>query len=192
MFTNFRLNVLNSEAASPKNKPLKIIKSLDIQKGDIITDIGAGGGYFSFEFSRKVGEQGRVYAVDTKQEYLEFIKDKFKKEGINNITTVLTDGNRLDLPEKVDMFFLRNVFHHIPHRVDYLKNMKEFLKSDGKVAIIDYKEGGCTFTGLFGHFTPEDILLDKLAAAGFYSREKFDFLPRQSFIIFSPKLKREW
>jgi len=58
MFTNFRLNMLNREAASPKNKPVKIIESLDIHKGDIIADIGAGGGYFSFEFSRKVGEQG--------------------------------------------------------------------------------------------------------------------------------------
>jgi len=66
------------------------------------------------------------------------------------------------------MFFLRNVFHHIPRQVEYLKNIKQFLKSDGKIAIIDYKERGFTFTGIFGHFTPEDVLLDKLKKAGFY------------------------
>ncbi len=47
--------MLNREAASGKNKPEVIIKSLDIKNGMIIADIGAGGGYFTFEFSKTVG-----------------------------------------------------------------------------------------------------------------------------------------
>lgn len=65
MFGNFRFKILNREAASRKNKPEEIIKILDIQNGMIIADIGAGGGYFTFEFSRNVGENSRVYAIDT-------------------------------------------------------------------------------------------------------------------------------
>ena len=65
MFTGFRLNMLNREAASPKNKPAEIIERLNINNGDIIGDIGTGGGYFTFEFSKEAGEKGKVFAIDT-------------------------------------------------------------------------------------------------------------------------------
>jgi arsenite methyltransferase len=187
MFENFRLNMLNREAASPKNKPDEIIKNLYIQKGDIIADIGAGGGHFTFEFSRKVGKNGRVYAIDTNKKSLDFINDKSKKELINNIKTVLADENGISLPEKVDTFFLRNVFHHLPEMVEYFKNIKQFLKDDGKIAIVDYKRKGFSFVGIFGHYTPENVMVDKMEKAGFYASEKFDFLDNQSFMVFKMK-----
>ena len=91
----------------------------------------------------------------------------------------------MNLPEKsVDLFFLRNVFHHLPDRVEYFKNIKKLLKDDGKIAIIDYKKKGFSFTGLFGHYTPENVLMDTMDKAGFSPLEKFDFLPDQLFIIF--------
>ncbi|MGZ7068625.1 MAG: class I SAM-dependent methyltransferase [Methanobacterium sp.] len=184
MFENFRLNMLNKEAASPKNKPSEIIKSLNIQKGDIVGDIGTGGGYFSFEFSKEVGDEGKVYAIDTNKKSLDFIKVKSKEKGINNIKTVLADDNGLSLPEKADIFFLRNVFHHLPEPVGYFKNARQFLKDEGKIVIIDYKKRGFSFTGIFGHYTPEDDLIDIMGKAGFILKDKFDFLSEQSFIIF--------
>ena len=185
MFTNFRLNMLNREAASPKNKPDEIIKSLNIQKGDVIADIGTGGGYFTFEFSRKVGEEGKVYPVDVNQKSLEFI-NKSNNES-RNIKTVLVNENGLSLPEKVDLLFLRNVFHHLPQPEEYFKNIKQFLKDNGKIAVIDYKKKGFSFTGIFGHYTPEKVLIGKMEKAGFYVFKQFDFLPEQSFILFKMK-----
>ncbi len=85
MLTNFRLNMLNREAASPKNKSSKIIENIDIKKGDTIADIGTGGGYFTFKFSNEVGKDGKVYAVDTNQKSLDFVNDKSKLEKIDNI-----------------------------------------------------------------------------------------------------------
>ncbi len=57
MFDNFRFNMLNRRAASAESKPAEIIKSLNIKKGDIVADIGSGGGYFTFEFSSEVGSK---------------------------------------------------------------------------------------------------------------------------------------
>ncbi|HML04472.1 MAG TPA: methyltransferase type 11, partial [Methanobacterium sp.] len=59
VFENFRLNMLNREAASTKNKPAEIVKNLNMQKGDKIGDIGSGGGYFTFLFSKEAGENGK-------------------------------------------------------------------------------------------------------------------------------------
>ncbi|MGB9979323.1 methyltransferase domain-containing protein [Methanobacterium sp.] len=126
MFDNYKLNMLNKKAASLESRPEKVLKSLNIHKGDIIGDIGTGGGYFTFEFSRKVGKNGRVYAIDTNQKSLAFIDDKSKKEMINNIKPVLADQNGLYLLETVDMFFLRNAFHHLPESIKYFKNIKQF------------------------------------------------------------------
>lgn len=186
MFDNYKLNMLNKKAASLENRPAEVLKSLNINNGDIIGDIGAGGGYFTFEFSRKVGKNGRVYSIDTSQKSLAFIDDKSKKEMINNIKPVLAELEGFLLPETVDMFFLRNVFHHLPEPVEYFKNIKQFLKKDGKIVIMDYNKGS-GFIGAFGHYTAEETVIDTMKRAGFDASEKYDFLPKQSFIIFQTK-----
>jgi len=140
MFENYRMNMLNKRASSPESRPAKVLKSLDIHDGDVIGDIGTGGGYFTFEFSKKVGENGKVYAIDVNQKSLDFIYNKSKKEGITNIEPVLADEAGFLLPKKVDLLFLRNVFHHLPEPTEYFKNLRQFLKDDGKIAIMDYKK----------------------------------------------------
>ncbi|MCJ7425465.1 hypothetical protein MUP01_14545 [Candidatus Bathyarchaeota archaeon] len=45
-----KAKMFNREAANPKNKPEGILKTLALQQGEKIADIGAGGGYFSLKF----------------------------------------------------------------------------------------------------------------------------------------------
>jgi predicted methyltransferase len=45
-----KAKMFNREAANPKNKPEEILKTLALQQGEKIADIGAGGGYFSLKF----------------------------------------------------------------------------------------------------------------------------------------------
>lgn len=187
MFDEFRLKMLNKKASSDDSMPYEVIKNLDIDISDVVGDIGTGGGFFTFEFSRAVRKNGKVYAVDTNQKSLDFIDNKSKKEGIDNIKTVLGTENGLFLPEKVDIFFLRNVFHHLSEPVEYFKNIGSFLNDDGKIALIEYKKKGFGFVGMFGHYTSPEVMIDIMDKAGFYSWKKFDFLPAQSFIIFKKK-----
>lgn len=187
MLTNFRLNMLNREAAYPKNKSSKIVENIDLKKGDTIADIGTGGGYFTFKFSNEVGKDGKVYAADTNQKSLDFVNDKSKLEKVDNITTVLVNENGISLPEKVDTIFLRNVFHHLPKKDEYFKNIKQYLKKEGKIVIIDYNKKGFSFTGIFGHYTPEEDLVHIMERAGFMVFKQLNFLPEQSFIVFKIK-----
>lgn len=184
MSINFRLNILNKKAASPANKPNEITKSLGICEGNIIGDIGAGGGYFTFRFSEEVGANGKVYAADTDPRFLNFIEEKAVEQKIKNVKTVIADENRLDLPEKVDILFLRNVFHHLHEPDKYFKNIKKLLSEDGIIALIDYKEEKSSFTGEPVHYTPENVIKAEMEKAGFYVFKKFDFLPEQSFMLF--------
>jgi SAM-dependent methyltransferase len=113
-----------------------------------------------------------------------FVKEA-NKEGLKNIKTVLADDKGFIIPEQnADLFFLRNVFHHLEEPVQYFHNVKKFLKSDGIVAIVDYKERSLSFIGIFDHFTPEKVLVDTMEKSGFQPLEKFDFLQKQLFMIF--------
>ncbi|AXV37509.1 MAG: class I SAM-dependent methyltransferase [Methanobacteriaceae archaeon] len=188
MLTGFKLRMLNRRASSPKNKPLKIIEKLNIEKGMVVGDVGTGGGYFAIEFSKKVGQKGKVYAIDINKEFLDFISDNIEKKGIKNIEIKLANPYNLNLPGKsVDLFFQRNVFHHLSEPLEYFKNIKKILKDNGRIAIIDYKKKKFSFTGLFGHYTSKNTLIETMDSAGFSPLENFDFLQDQLFIIFESK-----
>ena len=185
----FQAKMFNRKASNPKNKPDQIIEAISLKPRKNIADIGAGGGYFSLRFAKITGQEGKVYAVDASRDFLEFIKKNAKDEGLNNVILTLVSEDRLDLPEKsLDFVFMRNVTHHIPNRVKYFRNLKKFLKPDGKIIIIEYKKGKFfTFRGIFGHDVPKEIIIREMEEAGYLLENEFDFLPEQHFTIYSTK-----
>jgi len=189
---SFQAKMFNKKASDPKNKPDQIIEAIALRPGQSIADIGSGGGYFSLRFAQLAGEEGRVYAVDTKPEFLEYVKNRAEEKGLDNVIPTLVSGDKLDLPEKsLDLIFMRNVTHHIPNRVEYFKSLKRFLKPDGRIAIIEYKKGKTsTFHGLFGHYVPKETIIQEMKEAGYLLEKEFNFLPEQHFTIYTVKNER--
>lgn len=186
---NLKAKMFNKKASDPKNKPDQILETLALQPGQNVADIGAGGGYFSLRFANSVGKKGLVYAVDTNPGFLEFIRNSAMEKGLNNIKTVLAAEDKLTFPEKsLDFVFLRNVYHHLPNRVEYSRNLAGLLRPEGKVVIIEYKRGGLfSFRRIFGHYVPREIIVEEMNQAGYQLKQSFDFLSKQSFAIFSLK-----
>src|SRR5512139_1938165 len=152
MFTSLFLKMLNREASSARSKHEEILERLHIQAGQSIADIGSGGGYFTLAFAQKAGKYGRVYAVDIKKKYLDFIRHSSEQAGLDNITFVLARESEINLPEAdLDLIFARNVFHHLLEPANYFSNLKKYLKPGGIVAIIEHKKKGFGFVALFGH-----------------------------------------
>ena len=179
--------MFNQRASDPKSKPDMVVRSLGIRTGDVVADIGAGGGYFTMRFAAKVGIQGSVYAVDVNPDFLEFIREECVKQGVVNVETVPAAAIGDVLPERgLDLIFLRNVYHHLPDRTNYFRGVEKFLKREGRVAIVEYKRGKLlSFHRLFGHHVPPQVIVEELAAAGYRVVQSFDFLPEQSFTIFA-------
>ena len=187
--SEFGAKMFNRKASDPENKPDQILEAIALKTGQSIADIGAGGGYFSLRFAETVGEKGKVYAVDTNPEFLEFIKNSAKEKKLDNVITALATEDRLDLPEKsLDFIFMRNITHHISDRVRYFGNFKKNLKPDGRVVIIEYKPGkSLSFRGMFGHHVVKEIIIREMEEAGYSLEKGFDFLPEQHFTVFSIK-----
>lgn len=183
-----KLGCLIGKAANPKNKPDKILKVLALQQGQKVADIGAGGGYFTLRFVEVVGKEGQVVAVDTNPKFLEFIKNSAKKKGLVNVETVLASEISPNLPEKsVDLIFMRNVYQHLTNRVEYFKKLRNALKPNGRTAIIEYRSsrGRFSFHRKFGHYVPKESITAEMREAVYQLEKDLDFLPEQSFMIFS-------
>ena len=184
-----RPEMFNKKASKPKYKADQIMEILSLKPGQIIADIGSGGGYFVYRFAKAVGDTGKVYAVDTNQEFLKFIKKQAAEQGLTNVVTLLITSEHPDLPKHtLDYVFLRNVTHHLPNRVEYFQRLKETLKPDGKVIIIEYdgRGGFFSFHRLHQHFVPQNTLLEEMKQAGYVIQKSYDFLSEQSFTIFTP------
>ena len=138
-----KAEMFNRKASNPKSKPDQILETLTLRPGQHIADIGSGGGYFTLRFAEAAGKEGLVFAVDTNPEFLEFIRSRAKENGLDNIRTILITKDKIALPENsLDFIFMRNVFHHLPNRVEYLKKLRRALKPDAKVAVVEHKRRG--------------------------------------------------
>lgn len=181
-----RAEMFNKRAGDPEFKANEVIKNLNIEKGSIIVDIGSGGGFYSLHFAIETGLNGIVYAVDINEKYLDYIESQAEKRGLANIKTVLVEGELSDIPEEgCDLIFLRDSFHHISKPEDYFLKLKRFLKSNGRVAIIDYKKSTkFTFLNLIGHYVEQEDIIDCMVKCGYKHLNSFDFIEQQSFNIF--------
>ncbi len=186
-----KAKMFNRKAARKKNQAEKILTTLHIQPGHTIADIGSGGGFFSMLFSKQVGANGKVYAVDTNKEFLEFITSQAAKQNMTNITTVPTTEHTVPLPtNSIDLVFVRNVYHHLANRIIYFSAIKQLLTAQGQVAIIEHLPKGSrmSFHKRCGHNVPRETIIEEMNKAGYRVSASFDFLPTQSFTIFSPNL----
>lgn len=179
----------NQKAAAPNSKPDQVVEALNVLPGQNIADIGAGGGYYVLRFAKLVGPAGKVYALDVNKEFLEYINESARLENLGNVVTVPITDEELNLPAKgLDLIFMRNVTHHIPQRQTYFSRLKQFLKPEGKIAIIEYKKGrSFTFHGLFKHYVAKETIVREMENAGYRLVEDYSFLPQQHFTVYEIK-----
>ena len=169
--------------------PDQVIESLNIQPGDHVADIGAGGGYFTFILADAVGPSGRVYAVDVEEEITIDLEAQASENNYPNVEVILGEFEDPLLPDgTVDLVFLCNAYHHIERRVGYFSRLKADLKPEGRVALVDTKDDLAGILRLFvtaDHWTPKELLISEMEAAGYRHLGGFDFLPTQNFEMFS-------
>lgn len=176
--------LMNSPWRARWQQPEAVIRSLSIQPGDQVADLGAGGGYFTFRLAEVVGPTGKVYAVDVDKGSLDYIARRAKELGYTNVETILAKYDDPLLPAGgVDLIFTCDTYHHLEDRTDYFDSAARYLRPGGRIAIIDLN-GNSWFAKLFGHWTPKDTIRSEMGAAGYQLNSDFDFLSRQNFQVF--------
>ena len=125
-------------------EPDRIIQYCDIKKGDYIADFGAGHGYFAIPLARKVGGDGKVYAIDIQRNVLDVIRSKAKLEHLLNIECIWAD---LDLPNGsklkdgfVNFVLISNSLFQAENKAAYFFESARVLGENGRLVVIEWDD----------------------------------------------------
>jgi len=181
---------LDNPEREKNDKPRELVDQLGIEKGDVIADIGTGVGFMIPYFLDLIGPEGKLYAQDIQQDFLDTVIKKKAEHGWSNVETVLGTGNEPGLPDGVaDLAFILDVYHHISYPDVTMKNVARAIKPDGKLVVVDFyrsrKHPRMSDERLKGHIRLDrDGFKAEIESAGFKFVRTFDQLPHQYVLIF--------
>ncbi|MEW5895663.1 MAG: class I SAM-dependent methyltransferase, partial [Candidatus Omnitrophota bacterium] len=122
--------------------PSKLIQTLDIQSGDIILDLKADSGQYALAFAKHLGETGAVYAADSREAAINFIKAQSEENGLRNIVPVVVTDNGFDpfyATRRFDLVFAGNVYYSINDRPAFFQTLGNSIEQDGRIVFLTYK-----------------------------------------------------
>ncbi len=163
-------------------KPDDVLRALALAPDAVVADLGAGTGYFAVRLAR-VLPTGRVYGVDIEPDMVRYLGDRAKREHLDNIVALQGTRDDPNLPEKVDLILLVDVYHHIDERERYFRSLGDDLGEGGRIAIIDFRPDSPTGPPANARI-PADRVKDELKRAGYALVQEHGFLPNQYFLVF--------
>jgi arsenite methyltransferase len=182
--------ILNWYAGRTSSRSREIVDRLELRPGQSVADIGAGGGYFTYEFAQRVGPSGAVYAVDVKIAWLDAIRRESVQRGLRQIIPVFVRRGDFVLPEgKIDLVFMRDVVHHLPDPAAIFRKLPHHLSASGRIAIVDFISGKSF--GRMGHCIDPEKFRSDMDRWGYRMIHNWNFIPNQHFLVFAPKKKPE-
>ena len=175
---------LEREDRAAWQKPDEIIAALALKGDEIIVDIGAGSGYFTFRFAQAV-PRGKVIAADTEAEMVRHIHHRVLTEAIPNIEAKLIQSDDPTLSSHADLVFICDVLHHVVDRPRWLATLVDSMPSGARLAIIEFREGDLPEGPPEALKIPRDQVLDLATKAGLSLVAEWpELLPYQSFLVF--------
>lgn len=113
------------------------VKWFDIKDGMILVDYGCGPARYTKHFSERVGENGKVYAVDVQPLAVKSAESVVKRHGLCNVETRLADGYNSGVTDNVaDVVYALDMFHGVANPTHLLAELKRIAK-DGATLVID-------------------------------------------------------
>ncbi len=180
-------NWLNRPERNQEENTKQVVRNLDLQPTDVIADIGAGSGYYTFRMAKKVPE-GSVYAVDIQEEMIAIMRKKLKKQKAENIELVLGEPTDPQLPKNsVDIVFMVDVYHELEYPREMMLELIKALKPNGKVILVEYRMEDPTLMIKRLHKMSLEQATKEMEAVGLELIENIGHLPWQHFMVFGKK-----
>ena len=176
---------LERESRLESEKPDLTVENLNLKPDDVVADIGAGAGYFSFRLAQQVPE-GKVYAVDIQPEMLEAIALLKEDQQITNVETVLGQENNPNLsPASIDLALMVDAYHEFAYPREMMEGIFQALKPGGRVVLLEYRKENAMIMIKSLHKMTQKQVKKELQAVGLKWQETKEFLPEQHFLVFS-------
>lgn len=171
-----------------EEQPEKALDALKLKPGNVVADIGAGVGYMSLRMAKRVGPTGKVYANDLQPQMLDLLRQNAAKGGLANVVTVLGEVNDPKLPANtMDLVLLVDVYHEFSQPQAMLRKIRETLKSDGRLVLLEYRAEDPNVPIIAEHKMTVAQVKTELEAEGFVLQPVIETLPRQHLLILTKK-----
>jgi arsenite methyltransferase len=150
----------------------------ELKPGEVVLDLGSGGGIDVLLSARRVGPSGKAYGLDMTDEMLALANENKRKSGINNVEFLKGEIENIPLPDNsVDVIISNCVINLSADKDKVLREGFRVLKPGGRFAVSDVVTRGeilpevrknvLAWVGCIAGALDENDYRAKLTAAGF-------------------------
>lgn len=150
----------------------------DLKPGEIVLDLGSGGGIDCFLAAKRVGPQGRVIGLDMTPDMIKLACRNAKKLGVDNVIFDYGEMEEIPLPDRaVDVIISNCVINLSPDKDAVFHEAYRVLRPGGRLSVSDMVVDGDlpeairnnlnAWAGCLAGALDESDYLSKIRAAGF-------------------------
>lgn len=156
-----------------------------IRPGEVVVDLGSGGGLDVFLASKMVGPEGRAIGIDMTPAMIERARANALAGGYSNVVFYQSTIDQIPLPDaSVDCVISNCVLNLAPDKATVFREIARVLKPGGRLAVSDIALKGelpqavahsmAAYVGCIAGAIKVDDYRDELLAAGFEHVEIVD------------------
>jgi len=149
-----------------------------LKAGEVVLDLGSGGGIDVLLSARRVGPTGKAYGLDMTDEMLALARENQRRAGVENVEFLKGQIERIPLPDNsVDVIISNCVINLSGDKDRVIAEAFRVLKPGGRFAVSDVVTRGslpepvrrslALWTGCVAGALDEQEYIQKLTAAGF-------------------------
>ena len=154
----------------------------ELKAGEVVLDLGSGGGIDVLLSARRVGPTGKAYGLDMTDEMLDLARENQRKAGVENVEFLKGEIENIPLPDNsVDVVISNCVINLSADKDKVLREAFRVLKPGGRFAVSDVvvrgdvpdavRQSMLLWVGCIAGALEENDYWTRLRAAGFESVE---------------------
>ena len=168
-----------------EERPDLLLAALALAPGMAVADVGAGTGYYSWQIAQRIGDAGRVHAVDVQPQMIALLKERMQQRGVRNVLPVLgTPTDTMLAPGAIDLALMVDVYHELEHPREILASVQRALKPGGRLVLVEYRAEDDNVPIKRLHKMSAAQIRREVGASGLEWQQTVDTLPWQHVVVF--------